>query len=95
MELPQLDCYGAPLRELVERGEVDVALVDRSVRRVLALKEPLGLFENPYVDVDAAATRVRPRDGPRARARGRGESFVLLRNEGDLLPLSPDARASR
>ncbi len=57
MELPQLDCYGPPLRELVERGEVDVALVDRSVRRVLELKERLGLFDDPYIDADAAAAR--------------------------------------
>src|SRR3954469_9807526 len=63
MELPQLDCYGAPLRELVESGEVDVALVDRSVRRVLALKDALGLFENPYVDEDAAGPAyARPAD---------------------------------
>ena len=68
MELPQLDCYGAPLRELVEAGEVDVALVDRSVRRVLALKDALGLFEHPYVDEDAADARVRPAGRSRARA---------------------------
>src|SRR4029079_15951511 len=53
MELPQLDCYGPPLLALVEAGEVDLALVDRSVRRVLALKEQLGLFDDPYVDEGA------------------------------------------
>ena len=73
MELPQLDCYGAPLRELVERGEVDVALVDRSVRRVLALKAALGLFEHPYVDVDAAATAYGRAPDRALRVRGRGE----------------------
>ena len=88
MELPQLDCYGAPLRELIERGEVDVALVDRSVRRVLALKNDLGLFERPFVDEDGAADAyARPAD--RALAREAAvKSLVLLRNEGGLLPVA-------
>jgi beta-glucosidase len=94
MELPQLDCYGPPLRELVERGQVEVALVDRSVRRVLELKNRLGLFENPYVEVDAAATAY-GRATDRALAyEAAVKSLVLLRNEGHLLPLSPDARVA-
>ena len=68
MELPQLDCYGAPLKALVETGAVDVALVDRSVRRVLELKDALGLFDDPFVDADAA-TRAYGRDTDRALAR--------------------------
>ena len=72
MELPQLDCYGAPLRELVEAGEVDVALVDRSVRRVLALKDALGLFDRPVRRRGrgrAARTRGRPTARSRAKRR--------------------------
>src|SRR5689334_17392767 len=94
MELPQLDCYGPPLRALVERGDVDVALVDRSVRRVLALKESLGLFERPYVD-EAAAAHAYARPADRALAREAAvKSLVLLRNEGALLPLPTDARVA-
>ena len=92
MELPQLDCYGAPLRELVEQGEVDVALVDRSVRRVLTLKQSLGLFEQPFVDEDAAQSAyARPADRALAYEAAL-KSLVLLRNEGGLLPLSRDQR---
>ncbi len=92
MELPRLDCYGAPLRELVEAGEVDVALVDRSVRRVLELKAALDLFENPFVDEDAAETAyARPTD--RALAyEAAVKSLVLLRNENGLLPIAPEQR---
>ncbi len=92
MELPQLDCYGAPLKDLVERGEVDEALVDRSVRRVLALKTQLGLFDAPCVDEEAAeAAYGRPEDRELAYEAAVA-SLVLLRNERGLLPLSTDAR---
>jgi len=92
MELPQLDCYGPPLRALVESGDVDGALVDRSVRRVLALKEQLGLFDNPYVD-EAAAETAYSRASDRALAREAAlRSVVLLRNDQHVLPLATDAR---
>lgn len=86
LELPAFDCY-RELTRLVEEGVVDVALVDRAVRRVLASKFRLGLFEHPYVDADRAAavfdTLVQRDVARRAAAR----SIVLLRNEGGVLPL--------
>jgi len=93
MELPALDCYGAPLASLVAAGDVDVALVDRSVRRVLDLKESLGLFDDPYVDVDAVGAAY-GRDEHRALAREAARrSLVLLENDGTL-PLAPGARVA-
>ena len=94
MELPQLDCYGAPFRALVEAGEVDIALVDRSVRRVLELKRSLGLFDDPFVDEDAAEhAYARPAD--RALAREAAvKSLVLLKNDDGLLPLSTEQRVA-
>ena len=45
MELPAIDCYGEPLKERVLAGELGMDVVDRSVRRVLASKRLLGLFD--------------------------------------------------
>ena len=50
MELPATDFYGAPLKAEVEAGRVSMEVLDTAVRRVLALKFQLGLFEEPYVD---------------------------------------------
>ena len=54
VELPALDCY-AELAGLVERGELAIEDLDRSVRRILRLKLRLGLFEAPYVEAEAAS----------------------------------------
>ena len=93
MELPATECYGAPLKGLIESGEVDVALVDRSVRRVLALKQSLGLFERPYVDEDAVRHAYgRPEHSALAREAAQ-QSIVLLENDGTL-PLASDAKVA-
>ncbi len=90
VELPALDCFGAPLRAAVERGAVPVALIDRAVRRLLRVKFALGLFEQATVDADAAPA-VFDTAPQRALARELArKSLVLLRNEGGLLPLRKD-----
>jgi beta-glucosidase len=92
VELPQTECFGAPLRARIERGELPIALVDRAVGRVLRLKLALGLFERPTVDA-GRAPEVFDTSEQRALAREAAHrSLVLLRNEGDLLPLSPAIR---
>ena len=81
VELPATDCYGGPLRAAVEAGDVDVALVDRAVRRHLAMKVRLGLFERPYADEGRVAA-VFSDPALKATAREIAEaSFVLLKNE--------------
>ena len=81
VELPAVDCYGDPLREAVEGGTVDVALVDRAVRRHLEMKVRLGLFEHPYADEGRVAA-VFSDPAPKETAREIAEaSFVLLKND--------------
>lgn len=78
------------LRSLVESGDLDEAVVDESVRRVLEQKFRLGLFEDPFVDADTATSVVgndEHRDQALEAAR---ESMTLLSNDG-ALPLEADA----
>ncbi|HEX8661561.1 MAG TPA: glycoside hydrolase family 3 N-terminal domain-containing protein, partial [Brevundimonas sp.] len=86
--------YLKHIPELVQSGDVPLARVDEAVRRVLMTKAALGLFENPYRGSDVG--RERRVHGSRehlalAREAGR-KSIVLLKNEGDLLPLPKTGR---
>jgi beta-glucosidase len=89
VELPALDCYGAPLRDAVRAGRVAEELVDRSVRRVLTQKLELGLFEAPYVDEGCAAEIYDTAEQRTLALEIARSSLVLLKNDGDLLPLDP------
>jgi beta-glucosidase len=76
------------LVDAVESGSVDVARLDDAVRRVLEVKEALGLFEQPYVD-EARAERVLSDPAHREAAERTAErTAVLLRNENAILPLA-------
>jgi len=90
VELPALHCYGAPLRHALETGAVDPGLVDAAVGRVLRMKFQLGLFEQPYVDADAAAAVFDTAEQRALAHRLAQKSMVLLKNDGGLLPLDKD-----
>ncbi|MGH8978536.1 MAG: glycoside hydrolase family 3 protein, partial [Acidimicrobiia bacterium] len=91
VELPAIECYGPALRTLIETGDVDVALVDRSVRRVLALKESLGLFDQPFAD-EARASHAYGRPEQAALAREAAQKSIVVLEAIELLPLPPEAR---
>ena len=81
--------YARHLAELVREGVVKEKVLDRAVRRIIALKLALGLFENPYTD-ESLFEEVALHESHRAKAlEVAHQSMVLLKNEGDLLPLSP------
>lgn len=85
----QSGLYIRYLPELVASGAVPMATVDAAVRRVLSLKEAIGLFDNPYRSLDPKAEASRTAT-PAMRALSReagGRSIVLLKNDRALLPL--------
>ncbi len=87
VELPSTNAFGQPLTDAVAAGTIAEELIDRSVRRVLAAKFAFGLFERPYVNPEAVPTVF---DTPDQRAVAREiarKSLVLLKNQGNLLPL--------
>jgi beta-glucosidase len=81
-----------PLLQTVKTGMVDMKLVNNSVYRLLMEKFELGLFENPYVDVEAAEKLV---GNKTFQARGdlaMRKSIVLLRNDKNVLPIKPKTK---
>lgn len=78
------------LPQLMQEGLVSTAQVDEALRRVLTLKEKLGLFENPYKDADpvkAEELYLCPEHRKAARIAAQ-KAPVLLKNERNVLPLS-------
>jgi beta-glucosidase len=94
VELPGTDCFGEPLRSAVDEAAIEMAVVDRAVGRVLASKFRLGLFEQPYVDEDAAPGILSDPESREVSRRAAEKTFVLLKNDpagsgqAPLLPLS-------
>ena len=78
--------------DLVRSGRIDEARVDASVRRLLRDKFRLGLFDDPYVDARAAADVVGQSEFLDRGHRAQTRSFVLLKNDGDVLPLRGNPR---
>ena len=79
------------LEELVRSGAVSMKTLDNAVRNILRVKVMLGLFENPYVDVEAAkAVQYAPEHLASAQKTVE-ESVILLKNSG-VLPLKAGIR---
>lgn len=82
------------LKASIEEGVVSVEEVDRACRRILIAKEQLGLFDDPYryFDEERAEKEILSKEN-RAFARKLGSQVqVLLKNEGNILPLKHSAR---
>ncbi len=86
------DAYRRGLPTALQRGLVTMEQIDEAVRRVLRLKERLGLFEDPYrrgVRPEAAAAVAHRRQLARAVS---ARAIVLLKNENETLPLPGSLR---
>ena len=72
----------------VKEGKVPEWEVDRAVSRVLAARFRLGLFENPYVDPDYTQRITNSPEHRQLALKAAQEAIVLLKNQGNLLPLN-------
>lgn len=85
---------------LVAQGRVTEARIDASARRLLAVKFRLGLFDDPYVDEDAAAETVGRADFRAAGHEAQARSVTVLQNgrprvDGTRLPITPGSSGRR
>jgi beta-glucosidase len=80
------DSYRLGLPEALQRNLVAMDEIDAAVRRVLSLKERLGLFQDPYRR-GRADTGITAQSRALARATG-ARALVLLKNDGNVLPLA-------
>ncbi len=76
------------LKELVDEGRVSEERIDDAVSRVLRLKIRLGLFDNPYGHAEEEYSKFGGKEHAQVALQAAEESQVLLKNEGDILPLA-------
>jgi len=86
--------YLLTLKKSLEEGKITEDQINKACRRVLEAKYKLGLFEDPYryCNPERAATEVYTDANRQAARKTATESFVLLKNEGNILPLKKDAK---
>lgn len=85
-ELPRRDYYNN-LEALLSEGKIKLEDIDKAVLQLLKLKFELGLFDNPYTDVNAAIAVSKDLTSKQLALKAAQESIVLLKNENNLLPI--------
>lgn len=73
--------------ELVKEGKISEQRIDESVRLILEMKFRLGLFEHPYGDVNMRDKVINDPEHKKTALEATRNSIVLLKNDGNLLPL--------
>ena len=86
------DAYRRGLPTALERKLVSMAEIDESVRRVLTLKERLGLFDDPYRRGATAETAAALTDRRRLARSVGARAIVMLKNSKETLPLAASVR---
>jgi beta-glucosidase len=86
IELPEPDCY-KHLIELVREGRLEESVLDELVAEMLTYKFKLGLFDDPYVDPDAAERIVGSEANRKLALQAARETITLLKNDHATAPL--------
>lgn len=85
--------YNKHAPELLRERRLSVGSIDEAVRRILRIKFRLGLFEKPYADEARESNSTFIPEHLAAARHTAARSLVLLKNEGDVLPLSKSLKA--
>jgi len=105
VELPEGATYGS-LVDLVREGRIKESAIDDAVRHVLLEKFRLGIFEDPYIDLEEALSKIAAPEHRQLAYKAATESLVLLQNRDGVLPfdeseiktiavIGPNAKAVR
>ncbi|MDW3192266.1 MAG: beta-glucosidase BglX [Cytophagales bacterium] len=83
------EAFISKLGEALEKGIITQEAIDRACRRILEAKFKLGLFEDPYryCDINRSILEIFTQANRDVARKIAAETFVLLKNEGDVLPL--------
>ena len=92
VEYPRPKGFSYKMRKALEEGRLSMEDIDRAVRRVLTIKMRLGLFEHPYPDLARLKASLHRESTDRLNERMALESFTLLKNENQILPLSKEVK---
>lgn len=86
----------ATLEKSLKEGKVSETDIDKACRRVLEAKYKLGLFQNPYKYCDPKRRKkdIFNDENRRAARDIAAETFVLLKNDGNLLPLKKQGKVA-
>lgn len=80
--------YAGNIPQLLKDGHVSMKDLNTAVANVLRLKLKAGIFDNPYSDPITENSALLTRESLASARRSAAKSFVLLRNEGAVLPFS-------
>ncbi|WP_426092935.1 beta-glucosidase BglX [Flavobacterium sp. DSR3-2] len=80
-------CYLENIEALISEGKLQQKVIDDAVRNILRLKFRLGLFTNPYTDLNKKTSSY-SESHLQAAKQAAEESFVLLKNKNNILPIS-------
>ena len=88
--------YVRTLENSLEKGLVSQEIIDRACRRILEAKYRLGLFDDPYryCDEERSRTTLGKAEFVQQTRETATQTFVLLKNEGNILPLNKDAKVA-
>src|SRR5699024_5411210 len=77
------------VKRAVERGKITEERITQSVRKILEKKNEAGLFQDRKIDIDLLSSRINSPEHRHIANEISRKSLTLLKNEGDILPISP------